>query len=116
MSRSGKSQRGPFAGVSAHIWALHISLFLDPRYWRIGRSKTPQFPFILDIVFLRILWEINPDRLPKHPAPPIRWARKTEPLNNPLVPAGAVAMFIGEIPEGWTDCTKDFISTKKAKS
>lgn len=49
---------GPFAGISAHIWALYISVFLDPRYWSIGYSNNGyQFLHTLDLGPVRILWE-----------------------------------------------------------
>jgi hypothetical protein len=61
MSRSGHNRMGPFAGVSFHIWALHVSLFFDPRYWSVGYSSHGyQFRHTLDIVFIRILWESKP--------------------------------------------------------
>lgn len=49
---------GPFAGISFHIWAISVSVFLDPRYWRVGYSgRRYQFEHTLDLLFVRLLWE-----------------------------------------------------------
>jgi hypothetical protein len=62
MSRQGKHRTGPFAGASFHVWALHVSLFLDPRYCSMGHSHDGfMFKHIFDIGPIRILWEHDPD-------------------------------------------------------
>jgi hypothetical protein len=61
--RQGKQVRGPFAGMSAHVWALHLSLYLDPRYWCFGVSSDGyQFSHTIDIGPIRILWERDLDK------------------------------------------------------
>jgi hypothetical protein len=62
MSRQGKKPTGPFAGASFHIWALHVSLFLDPRYWSVGASHHGyQFIHTYDLGPIRVLWERDQD-------------------------------------------------------
>lgn len=63
MARQGNHPTGPLAGISAHVGLLHVSVFLDPRYWSVGHSHNGyQFLHTWDFGPVRILWERQRDK------------------------------------------------------